>query len=75
LKIRLRYILTATFTLIAILPLLILGLWVERSAYNRELASAEEKHLLLAKNITNALELYSHDSLALFTFLVQSAEQ
>lgn len=67
-KIRLRYTLTATFTVIAIVPVLFLGLWVERAAYLREVSSVEEKHLLLAKNITNALELYSHDAAALFGF-------
>ncbi|MDA1357133.1 MAG: HAMP domain-containing protein [Proteobacteria bacterium] len=70
-KIRLRYTLTATFTVIAIVPVLFLGLWVERAAYLREVSSVEEKHLLLAKNITNALELYSHDAAALFGFLAE----
>jgi hypothetical protein len=49
LKNRLRYTLTATFTIIAIVPILFLGLWVERTSYLRELSSVEEKHLLLAK--------------------------
>ena len=70
-RIRLRYTLTATFTLIAIVPVLFLGIWVERTSYLREVASVEEKHLLLAKNITNALELYTHDAAALFDFLVE----
>jgi signal transduction histidine kinase len=75
LKNRLRYTLTATFTLIAIIPVLFIGIWVERSSYLRELSSVEEKHLLLAKNITNALELYTHDAAALFGFLCESAER
>ncbi len=70
-KIRLRYTLTATFTVIAIVPVLFLGLWGERTSYLREVSSVEEKHLLLAKNITNALELYTHDAAALFEFLVE----
>ncbi|MDP6474874.1 MAG: Cache 3/Cache 2 fusion domain-containing protein, partial [Alphaproteobacteria bacterium] len=74
-KNRLRYTLTATFTLIAIIPVLFIGIWVERSSYLRELSSVEEKHLLLAKNITNALELYTHDAAALFGFLCESAER
>jgi len=69
---RLRYILTAVFTLIAIVPVLITGLWVERTAYLREVSSVEEKHLLLAQNITNALELYTHDTSALFHYLIES---
>jgi len=52
LKNRLRYTLTATFTIIAIVPILFLGLWVERTSYLRELSSVEEKHLLLAKKIS-----------------------
>jgi len=42
LKFRLRYILAATFTLIAIVPVLFLGIWVERTTYSRELSSVEE---------------------------------
>ncbi|MDP7343912.1 MAG: sensor histidine kinase [Alphaproteobacteria bacterium] len=63
------------FTLIAIIPVLFIGIWVERSSYLREISSVEEKHLLLAKNITNALELYTHDAAALFSFLSESAER
>ncbi len=74
-KNRLRYTLTAMFTLIAIIPVLFIGIWVERSSYLREISSVEEKHLLLAKNITNALELYTHDAAALFSFLSESAER
>ena len=70
-KNRLRYTLTATFTIIAMVPILFLGLWVERTTYLREVSSVEEKHLLLAKNTTNALELYTHDASALFGFLVE----
>ncbi len=68
-KFRLRYILAAAFTLIV-------SWYLGRAtSYSRELSSVEEKHLLLAKNITNALELYTHDASALFAFLTTSAEQ
>ncbi len=65
--------LTAVFTLISIVPVLITGLWVERTAYERELFSVEKVHLLLAQNITNALELFTHDAKSLFHYLTDTA--
>ena len=64
--------LTAVFTLISIVPVLITGLWVERTAYERELSSVEKMHLLLAQNITNALELFTHDAKSLFHYLTET---
>jgi len=61
---RLRYWLTGAFTLVAIIPITFLGVWIERTAYDNELQAVEEKHLLLAYNVTAALERYSADTRA-----------
>ncbi len=60
-RIRLKYILFITFTLIASLPVLILAGWVEESALNKEISSVKEKHLLVARNLTRGLERYVGD--------------
>ncbi|MGQ0675750.1 MAG: sensor histidine kinase, partial [Rhodospirillales bacterium] len=57
----LRNVLVVAFTLIATIPVLILGAWVESSALRKELDSVKEKHLLLAKNLTGSLSRYARD--------------
>ena len=60
-RIRLKQLLFITFTLIASLPVLILAGWVEESALTKEVSSVEEKHLLVAQNLTGDLERYVID--------------
>ena len=71
-KPRLRLFLAAAFVFIATVPLLILGYWVEQTALDKEIAAASEKHLLLAKNVTAALDRYALDTEAAFDFFSQS---
>ena len=70
-KIRLRHMLAAAFIAIAVIPVLFLGAWVQRTAMTRELAAVSEKHLLLARNITAALDRYAMDVAATFGYLVE----
>jgi diguanylate cyclase (GGDEF)-like protein len=60
-RIRLKYILFITFTLIASMPVLFLAGWVQESALDKEVDSVKEKHLLVAKNLTGDLERYITD--------------
>ncbi len=57
----LRNGLFVAFTLIATIPVVALGIWVERSALQKEVDSVKEKHLLLATNLTGALSRYARD--------------
>jgi len=70
LKIRLRILLAAFFTIIATVPVLVLGIWVERTALQTEIDHVREKHLLLAKNTALVLERYAHDSERAFNHMV-----
>lgn len=70
---RLRYLLAFAFTLVATVPVLLLGFWVEKNALPNEIQSATEKHLLLAENITSSLEHYLFDVEAAFDYFVESA--
>lgn len=72
-KLRLRYLLAFAFTLVATVPVLLLGSWVEKNALPNEIQSATEKHLLLAQNITSGLEHYLFDVEAAFNYLVEAA--
>ncbi len=68
-RFRLKHILFITFTIIASLPVLILAGWVEQSALDKETRSVEEKHLLVAKNLTGDLERYVTDIESGFTLI------
>ncbi len=71
-KPRLRHLLAAAFILVATLPLMILGTWVTETALEKEMADVSDKHLLLARNITMALDRYALDAEASFAFLSKS---
>ena len=71
----LRPILTALFMAVAAVPVLLLGLWVEISAYQRELGEVRERHLLIARNLTLALERYVTDAGAVLTMFGSMVEQ
>ncbi|MFV1984456.1 MAG: diguanylate cyclase [Thiohalomonadales bacterium] len=58
---KLQHILFLTFTLIASLPVMILGYWVQRVALENEVIAVEEKHLLVAKKVTRDLNRYIID--------------
>lgn len=62
----LRQLLFCCFTLIAVIPVITLTVWIQRSTFDREIEAVEEKHLLLAKNLTDALARYSKDVDAAF---------
>ena len=63
--------LAVAFTVVAVVPMLFLGAWVERTAMKKELAAVSEKHLLLAGNITAALDRYAKDVVATFGYLIE----
>ncbi len=73
-KLRLRHLLAAAFMVIATVPLLILGIWVQQTAMEKEVAAVSEKHLLLAQNVTLALDRYALDAKSVFSYLADSPE-
>ena len=60
-RVRLHNILFLCFTLISAVPVLFLSVSVQRSALDKEIAAVQEKHLLLARNLTHALDRYVRD--------------
>jgi signal transduction histidine kinase len=57
----LRTLLFMAFTLVAAVPVLMLAFWEQRTALDHEIATVNEKHLLLAKHIAGTFERYSSD--------------
>ena len=71
-RIRLKHVLFLTFTLIASLPVLILAVWVEQSALDKEIAAVKEKHLLVAHNLTGDLTRYIIDVESSFQLIARN---
>lgn len=61
-----RNMLFAAFIAISIIPVSLLAVWTERSAYEKEIAEVSERHLLIANNLSHALTRYGQDVLAVF---------
>lgn len=62
----LQQLLFACFVTVSMVPLSFLGIWVQRTAYQTELSAVEDKHLLLAKNLSGSLSRYAMDLRAVF---------
>ncbi|OOY56346.1 bifunctional diguanylate cyclase/phosphodiesterase [Solemya velum gill symbiont] len=58
----LKFVLFLAFSIMSVIPVLLLGWWVVDSARESEYKAVEEKHLLVAKNITLALSRYAQDT-------------
>ncbi len=59
--IRLNHILFLGFTLISMVPVILLAWWMQQSALDKEIKAVKEKHLLVARNLTGALNRYVTD--------------
>ncbi len=70
---RFRYLLAVAFIAVALIPELFLSAWFQRAAFDNEMAAVREKHLLLASNMTAALERYAKDVEATFEMLSATA--
>ncbi|VAW71698.1 hypothetical protein MNBD_GAMMA12-22 [hydrothermal vent metagenome] len=60
-KFTLRTLLFISFVFISTIPVIILSLWVYDSALKKEYTAVHEKHLIIAKNLTNSLSRYIVD--------------
>ncbi len=58
---RLRFLVFLTFSGIAVLPAIALATWIFIDALNQEIENVRDKHLIIAKNVGEALERYSID--------------
>ncbi|MEO1622183.1 MAG: diguanylate cyclase [Cyanobacteria bacterium J06632_3] len=66
LAIRLQKLLLGFFALVAVIPILFLGTWAYNNALAAEIQAVEEKHLLLAENVSGRLSSYGNELKAIF---------
>jgi signal transduction histidine kinase/CheY-like chemotaxis protein len=62
-----RSLLFIAFFVVTALPLLTVALWDEHASLDNEIASVRERHLLVARNLTNAAARYATDLKAAFS--------
>ena len=75
---RLRVLIFLTLSGIAVLPLTALAMWIFVDALDREIESVRDKHLVIARNVGEALERYSVDlknGFAMVSALPTAAQQ
>ncbi|MFP6747111.1 MAG: hypothetical protein VCD66_05895 [Alphaproteobacteria bacterium] len=58
---RLRSVIFLTFSMVTVLPVAALAAWIFTDALDREMESVRNKHLVIAKNVGEALDRYSVD--------------
>lgn len=71
-RLRLRTFLTAAFFVVSTIPLGIWAVWTSQTALQREIDEVEDRHLLLARNISAALSRYAVDTAAAFELAVST---
>ena len=59
-------LLFVAFTLVAAVPIVVLAIWEGQSAFQNELDSVRERHLLVARNLTSTMSRYVKDLKATF---------
>jgi len=69
----LRLLLVGVLILAAVVPLVLFWIWSEETEFERQLADVKDRHLLLANNVSAALQRYHRDLSTDFTLLVQSS--
>ena len=70
--IRMHHILFIVFTVVAAVPIAVLAVWEDKTAYDHELESVRERHLLVARNLTSTMSRYVRDMKAAFTVVFES---
>ena len=71
-KVSIRLLLSLALIVLTAFPLVMLGFWAQQTTFEREYSRVHDKHLLIAKNITLALDRYILDTKSVFTLLCNS---
>lgn len=74
-KMPLRSYLLLGCVIVALVPVLIFTFWIQRSAYQQEIASVKDRHLLIARNLTGALARYALDIQAAFQDVTHNPDE
>ena len=64
---RMHHLLVLAFTLVTAIPLAVLAIWEGKTAFQNEMESVRERHLLVARNLTSTMSRYVTDIKAVFS--------
>ncbi len=64
---KMHHLLFIAFTLVAGVPIAVLAIWEGQTAFQNELDSVRERHLLVARNLTSTLSRYVKDLKSAFS--------
>ncbi|MEP1698209.1 MAG: EAL domain-containing protein [Paracoccaceae bacterium] len=71
---RLRHFLILLFVSLALIPVALFRAWPESAVFKNELENVHEKHLLLARNLAEALERYHRDVSNTFRLVISTPD-
>jgi signal transduction histidine kinase len=71
-KLGMQHVLFVAFTLVAAVPVFTLASWIEHRAVEQEIDAANDKHLLVARNLTAAFSRYVYDVKAGFRLAIST---
>src|ERR1700733_1149808 len=69
---KMHHLLFLAFTFVAGVPIAVLAIWEGQTAYQNELDSVRERHLLVARNLTSTMSRYVNDLKATFSLAFAS---
>ncbi|MEL6853850.1 MAG: diguanylate cyclase [Cyanobacteria bacterium J06607_13] len=71
----LRNLLLIFFTFVALIPILFLDGWIYSTAKDAQIMAVQEKHVLLAENVSRSLSMYTADLKAVFIAKSEAAPE
>ncbi|WP_298943514.1 diguanylate cyclase [uncultured Psychromonas sp.] len=72
---KLRHILVITFAIIVIIPMTLFWIWPYSKALELEVKEVNEKHLVIAKNLSAAFERYYQDVTGIFSIVASQSKK
>src|SRR5258708_6370927 len=60
-RLRMHHLLFLAFTLVSGVPIAVLAIWEGQTAFQNELDSVRERHLLVVRNLTSTMSRYVKD--------------
>lgn len=71
-KLGIRAVLAIAFFVASLIPLAVWAVWVSSSALEKEIHEVNDRHLVIAQNLSGALERYAEDVSAVFSHVVET---
>ena len=73
-RVSIRWMIFSSLIFASVLPLVGLYKWMERDAIQKEIAYVDENHLIIANNLSAAMDRYAKDVAAIFELTIKRLE-